>query len=390
MEGVAKRLIHKKHLRTKISKLKRLVKNTVSSANWKVAEHNRNKLRLRDSVKLKFHFNMDKKISNRRVIFSAPVRINYYQKNDYDLTNRFLGQIRDCLSSGRRVFIDFRNTKFISAAAMLSFLAEVDVLIKKHPNGNRCLNFSHPLEEKIESILVQVGFYDLIKKEKRETKDFDDVTFWKYSSGSCSEPIIAKEMIAEIKKELAQRASKKLYRGFIEAMSNSVEHAYLNEPGNNSSIEKDEQDNAAKWWTFAGIREKQLIVVICDKGVGIPNTLPKTQGVTALRNLFDKMGYSLDNVKDSVFIKASTAVQKTRTGERYRGKGLKDIKAVIDIIGSGYMSIFSNKGKYIYRGNSGKIKELVFDHKSSVRGTIIEWSIPCDMELLKDENVKSS
>ncbi|NBB57498.1 ATP-binding protein, partial [Pantoea vagans] len=266
----------------------------------------------------------------------------------------------------------------------LSFLAEVDVLIKKNKNGYRCINFSHPPEEKIESILKQVGFYDLVRKEKRITKQFEDVTYWKYTSGSCSEPILAKEMMSEIRKELAQRASKKLYRGFTEAMSNSVEHAYLDDP------EHTESDETAKWWTFAGIWDKQLVVVICDKGVGIPKTLPKTQGVTALRSLIAKLGYSLDNVKDSIFIKASTEVQKTRTGERYRGKGLKDIKSVIDSIGTGYMSIFSNRGRYIYKGHSGNINEVTFDHKSSVRGTIIEWSIPCDVESSKDENDKSS
>lgn len=384
MEGVAKRAINKKHLRNKISKLKRLLKNSLSSAKWRVIEHNRYKLRLRLSLNEKYRTKVIKKVSNKAVRFPAPVKIDYYHKNHYDLTNAFLDEIRDCLSSGRRVFIDFKDTLLISAAAMLSFLAEMDVLIKKNPMGQKCLNFSHPAEEKIESILIQVGFYDLIGKVKRETKEFDDVTFWKYSSGSCSEPLIAKDMIKEIKKELAQRASKKLYRGFTEAMSNSVEHAYIND------LAHTESDDTAKWWTFAGIKGKHLVVVICDKGIGIPNTLPRTQGVTALRNLFDKLGYSLENVKDSVFIKASTAVQKTRTGERYRGKGLKDIKAVIDTIGDGYMSIFSNKGRYIYKGNTGKIKELAFDHKSSVKGTIIEWSIPCDVEPLKDENVKSS
>lgn len=231
--------------------------------------------------------------------------------------------------------------------------------------------------------MKQVGFYDLVRKEKRITKQFEDVTYWKYTSGSCSEPILAKEMMSEIRKELAQRASKKLYRGFTEAMSNSVEHAYLDDP------EHTESDETAKWWTFAGIWDKQLVVVICDKGVGIPKTLPKTQGVTALRSLVAKLGYSLDNVKDSIFIKASTEVQKTRTGERYRGKGLKDIKSVIDSIGTGYMSIFSNRGRYIYKGHSGNINEVTFDHKSSVRGTIIEWSIPCDVESSKDENDKS-
>ncbi|PNK65649.1 ATP-binding protein [Pantoea sp. FDAARGOS_194] len=384
MEDNSKRLNIKKTKRNQISRLKKLLSNSLDSASWEIVEHNRRKLRLRLSLKERYNPRVKLKVSNKRVIFVAPVKIDYYDKRNFELTNKFLNEICDCIKKGRRIFIDFRNTKLISAAAMLSFIAEIDVLIKKNKDGYRSINFSHPLEEKIESILIQVGFYDLLRKQKRATKQFEDVTFWKYTSGSCSEPILAKEMMGEIRKELAQRASKKLYRGFTEAMSNSVEHAYLDDK------EHSESDDTAKWWTFAGIRGKELIVVICDKGVGIPRTLPKTQGVTALRTLIAVLGYSLDNVKDSIFIKASTEVQKTRTGERYRGKGLKDIKSVIDSIGTGYMSIFSNRGRYIYKGQSGNINEVTFDHKSSVRGTIIEWSIPCDVESSKDENDKSS
>ncbi|HHL0059631.1 TPA: ATP-binding protein, partial [Klebsiella pneumoniae] len=85
-------------------------------------------------------------------------------------------------------------------------------------------------------------------------------------------------------------------------------------------------------------------------------------------------------VKDSVFIKASTTLRETRTGEQNRGKGLNDIKSVIDSIGDGFMGIFSDKGRYIYKGKTGKINEVLFDYKTSVNGTIIEWNIPCEVE----------
>lgn len=377
-------LILKKNSRKRVSKLKKLVFNTSSSASWPIREHNKRKLRLYKIDVGKYSKNRTLVRTNRRVTFYSPVSINYYDKLEYETMNKFLDEVRDCISQGRRVFINFQNTKLISASAMLSFLAEVDVLIKKSPFGTNAISFSHPKEKKIESILVQVGFYDLLKKEKRETENFDDVTFWKYTSGNCSEPMLAKTMMTEIRKELAQKSSKKLYRGFTEAMSNSVEHAYIDDELHS------EVDDTAKWWTFAGIKDKHLIVVICDKGVGIPKTLPKTQGVSALRSIISKFGYSLDNVKDSIFIKASTDLQNTRTGETYRGKGLKDIKSVIDSIGTGYMGIFSNRGRYVYLGKTGKIEEIVFDCRTSVRGTIVEWSIPCEAEPYEDESDKSS
>ena len=42
-------------------------------------------------------------------------------------------------------------------------------------------------------------------------------------------------------------------------MANSVEHAYYDA----------DDEIATKWWAFAGVHKDKLIVVICDKGIGI-------------------------------------------------------------------------------------------------------------------------
>lgn len=322
-----------------------------------------------------------RKGGNKRIFLSAPKYIDYYYNNqkNYIETNKFIESLIDCvLVSERRVFIDFSKTELISAAAMLSFLAEVDILTSKSKFGVGAIAFSHPKNEKIESILNQVGFYDLLKKEKRTTEEYPDVSFWKFTSGVCSQPQLASKMLAGIKKEIETSKSKKLYRGFSEAMANSVEHAYLDD------FDDFSKDEVAKWWTFAGINDKELVVVICDKGVGIPKTLPKTQGVSALKQIFNELKISLQNVRDSTYIKAATTLSKTRTGQTNRGKGLCDITSVIDNIGAGVLSIFSNKGRYIYNGKNKKIREVMRDYKSSVRGTIVEWSIPFEVD--KNEN----
>ncbi|CAI1509290.1 ATP-binding protein [Serratia fonticola] len=376
-----KSIVNKRAFRSKISSLKRKFRNSIDSAGWEVRETLLYKLHNAKHPNISNARKRFKKVANKRVILKAPKFIDYYNDGNIDVTNRFLGVLRNCVgTSKRRVFIDFSETKLISAAAMLSFLAEVDVLTKKSNDGVNSISFAHPKDEKIESILKQVGFYDLLKKEKRETKEYEDVVFWKYTSGICSEPMLASEMIRDIKKELEAKNSRKLYRGFIEAMSNSVEHAYIDD--NEHNIE----EKTAKWWTFAGIKDSNLIVVICDKGVGIPATLPKTQGVTFLTNFFKNIGISLHNVRDSTYIKTAAMLAKTRTGQVHRGKGLTDITSVIDSIGVGVLSIFSNNGRYIYKGNQGVVRELVKDYKSSVCGTIIEWSIPFEAEVKENDS----
>lgn len=131
MEENSKRSHTKKIKRNLISRLKKLLSNSSKSASWEIVEHNRRKLRLRLPLTERYNPRKKLKVGNKRVMFVAPTRIDYYNKRNYDLTNKFLSEICDCINKGRRIFIDFHNTKLISAAAMLSFLAEVDVLIKK-------------------------------------------------------------------------------------------------------------------------------------------------------------------------------------------------------------------------------------------------------------------
>lgn len=362
-------VIKKRDFRRRKYRLKRKLLNSYSCS-WVVIEKAKSNLRL---IKYPHH-----KIvrphgfsSNKRIPLQVPERVDYYNKKECESTNVFLDRLRDCAMNGqRRIHLDFTSTNFISAAAMLSLLAEVDVITKKSPHGTKAISFNHPKDPKMESVLKQVGFYDLLKKDKRDTPEYDDVTFWKYTSGVCSEPILAKSMIEEIKNELERKASRKLYRGFVEAMSNSVEHAYTYD-----SVHC-EQDQTAKWWTFAGIKGTDLVVVICDKGVGIPQTLPITQGASSLSTLFKTLGFDPMKVKDSTFIKAASSLTNTSTGKTNRGKGLTDIKSVIDSIGAGVLSIFSNHGRYIYKGDKGAVKEVMHDYKHSVSGTIIEWTIP--------------
>ncbi|MEZ9069446.1 MULTISPECIES: ATP-binding protein [Vibrio] len=362
--------VAKSTFRSKRSKLKRKIRNT-RLCSWEVTEQAQEKLRL---IKFPKHrvTRANDFVSAKRVQIKAPRIIDYYSRYTFEETNKFIQGVVSCVrDSKRRVFIDFSNTEKISAAAMLSLLAEVDILTKLSSHGKWAISFGHPKESKVESILKQVGFYDIVGKEKRETIDYDDVTFWKYCSGKCSEPLIAKPILEEIKNELEKRASKKLYRGFVEAMSNSVEHAYLEDPLHC------EENNTAKWWTFAGIKDRKLTVVICDKGVGIPATLPKTQGVSKLNDILTSLGYKTHKITDGKYIRAATSLRRTRTGSKNRGKGLSDIKAVIDTIGKGSLLIFSNKGGYRYKAQK-IVDGGITDYKTSVCGTIIEWTIPLD------------
>ena len=373
-KALGRRVKNKRFYRSQRQKLKRKKANCLDYS-WSVLERIDAKIRLLNSPykKTRRFARYRHRVfrSNSRVKFFVPKIIDIYSKKNFESNVLFIDRVRECcLTHNRKVFLDFSKVEKVSAGAMLSFLAEIDVITKKSSFGVHAVAFNHPEDQKVESILKQVGFYDLLKKSKRETKEYEDVNFWQYTSGACSEPVIAQSMMDNIKAEVQSKASKKLYRGFVEAMSNSVEHAYLNDK------EHSEEDDTAKWWTFAGVKDSELVVVICDKGVGIPKTLPHTQGVGWLQRLFKELSISAHKVKDSTYIKAASSLSRTRTGKTNRGKGLKDMKSVTDELKIGYLSIYSNRGFYTYRGTGGAIKEFIYDHKRSINGTVVEWNIP--------------
>jgi hypothetical protein len=362
--------VYKKRTNRKlVSKLKRL-KESARNESWDIQEVKTLSVKHKKYIKRKSNLAKALIHSDKKVVLPAPEVIDYYNASNYRKTNLFIANIIDCVKRAkRRVFIDFDKTEKISAAAMLSLLAQIETLISmKAIKGKSPISFSHPKTDKVKSILNQVGFYDLLNKQPGNIEKFDDVNFWHHTSGYCADPSKARPMLDEISKEIKTRQSKKLYRGFIEAMANSVEHAYPNDGPCN------------KWWTFAGVKDGNLIVAICDKGVGIPATLPNTQSPSTLKALLKTMNLDFSQIKDSAFIKAATSPKSSSTKKRHRGKGLKDIMSVIKTTRKGYLSIFSNHGRFKYMGESKALEIVINDFNTSVCGTIIEWCIPLTVE----------
>jgi hypothetical protein len=352
------------------SKLKRILLNTIKSGT--PAHKKKNKIQVNKVryIKLKFDYEYATSVEGKKTIYAPPC-IDYYNENNFNRTNLFFQKIhKTVIGKSHRVSINFNNTKQITAAAMISFLAEVDTIISQSSLGRNCITFTHPKVDKVESVLKQIGFYDLLNKQKRATKDYDDVAYWNYASGSNSDTQQASGAIKEIEAKISHRAQKKLYKGFTEAMANCVEHAYIENINAN--------DVNTKWWAFAGIRNNMLVVVICDKGIGISKSLPLTRKEGMIEQFRNAL--QLKRLNDSAMIKIASRMGKTRTQQGNRGKGLKDVKSIIDTLNEGHLGIYSNKGYYRYFRKDSVLQDYMKEQKTSVCGTIIEWAIPLDAE----------
>lgn len=362
-------VIKKKNARTFISKIKKKLSNTLDSGDLYAIHKNTLTLKRRSKVDCKSK-SFISTIRFKRKSISAPQYIDFYNHHNYLKTVAFFRKLKKEVEKNK-ISINFDETTIITASAMICFLSEIDILLKMSPFKSKAITFKHPKHEKIESILKQVGFYELVDKKHRVTKEFDDVSYWNYASGAKSEPQRTQAAMAEIESKIGRTAKRKLYKGFSEAMANSVEHAYDDVDKSNGALQ-------TKWWAFAGVHKDSLIVVICDKGIGIPNSLPIKWGRELINKTLDLL--SIKTYNDSTLIKAATQMGKTRTNQNNRGKGLSDVLSIIKQFKVGNLSIFSNKGYYRYYGENGTTIDKLTEHGLSMCGTIVEWSIPLDIE----------
>ena len=126
-------------------------------------------------------------------------------------------------------------------------------------------------------------------------------------------------------------------------------------------------DESTDWWMFSQEKDGMLSVVFCDLGIGIPLTLPiKKPG------LWKQLITMSTHVSDGLAILGAINDSITRTGKSYRGKGLRQLLEVVMASNSGMLSVYSNRGCYLYKDG----KHSSSNYKDSICGTLIAWKIP--------------
>lgn len=309
----------------------------------------------------------------------APVAIDLYSPSNYDIFCRFIVDVKRALFSYKGVYICFRSTKKVTAAAGIVLVAEFDKMVEKF--GRHKVKATLPVPDRdkfgnekrtVESILNRIGFFRLIGKTERNITEAADVRCWNHITGSTADGESAGKILSLVQEILPTNVRKDLYRGSIEALSNCVEHAYI------EHSDYCFEDRSKRWWMFASIYYDRLVLIVCDLGVGIPNTIYKTQNESIIKDILDKFGIA--GSREGELIKVATHVKETRTKMKHRGWGGQDIRSPIRDGRDANLSIFSNKGRYRC-SNKRKLNgdvvpmETFYDNRLSIGGTVIEWSV---------------
>lgn len=319
------------------------------------------------------------KCKNRRIEkVIAPNLICIYKKQNQIKVMLFLKELEQKVKQAKEntVCICFRDSGAITAGACILLLATVDRLRSQYPDVKFSVTYPPvvPYQDQgnngvpvVSSVLSQVGFFKLLGVDSPKYRKLNTVDCWKVASGESVESVLLGEMLQSLPEEIEKKGE--LYRPALEAMCNSVEHGY------DQAFCDDKGKDYKKWWCLSAVIDGHLVVIVCDLGVGIPYTLPRTQSESMFRRLSSKIGRVFK--ADSDYVHASLFVKKTRTAEEHRGKGGQDLRAIVECTPNSTLQVHSNRGAYTFRtsANIEQSQEKIYDNDISIGGTITGWSI---------------
>lgn len=274
---------------------------------------------------------------------------------------RFLHHLNAAFISGRgAVCIDFSMLKKVVAGGMLVFYADLCRLMSSHPSVRvRC---SASKDETVNQVLEHLKIYERLGYSSGVVPSRNDVVTWKVATSALVDGQKAGELI-EAYDSLVGPRSKVVFRGTTEAITNAVYHAYDYSPPRHS-VDK-------RWWMFCREDEGMLVVAVCDRGIGIPNSLPAKFPGEYWRRLVDRFTLGRQH-SDGAFIRAAVQMERSRTEQKHRGKGLSDVVRVARECEGATVHIFSNRGLLKFSNNRFIQKEF----RHSIEGTVIVWTLP--------------
>lgn len=259
-----------------------------------------------------------------------------------------------------RLCLDFTETRKIYPHGMLYLYAEVKNLSNISPRLRVVCKKSR--NDKVNHVLHQVGMLSLCHHKFTEKKKYDDVIHWRACHGI---EVLGEKFDSVIDPDDVLKklpASMDIYGGCVEATKNAHAHAYIERRALSSVNYK----NTA-WWIFSQIKDGKIAVVVCDLGIGIPKTLPKTN-----KNFFRKILANITSRTDAHLIEGAIDTPSSRTQRGYRGNGLKKIAMTAADDRRASFAIYSGKG---YVGTvSGRRQKL--NYSCALPGTIIAWVLP--------------
>lgn len=296
----------------------------------------------------------------REIVIKAP-KLFYldFEQSRFELIS-MIDRIKLALDRNEKVKISFDETRKLTPSGTLFFVSKLEELLKQFPGKITC---DYPIDDIVEQLFQHIGILKKLGLESRKTISAENVQHWHYLSGVSTDTSEFKVLFAAYAKELKGDVQGGLYDSMTEAVDNSIEHAF------NISNNIDKQEK--KWWMFSQKLDGKITVVICDLGIGIPNSI---WSKPELLDYFKKAYWQRKKKKDAGLIEIAVNSKKTRTNLTHRGKGLPEMLEFVKTNDIGNFLIHSYIGHFHY---DAKLKlEISKNFETPIPGTLIQWVIP--------------
>lgn len=296
---------------------------------------------------------------------TAPPRFHLHGGKSHNLLCEFLGQLRNSFAAhGVTTVIDLRETYQLFPGAALLFYAELSRLVKLYPG--KAFKFLKSNHRIVNEVFEHLEIFALGKYYSGTIPTREDVVTWGKASSAITDGRPAGLLIQAYEQALSRDEIRHIFRGVTEAATNAVEHAYSDD-----RLDGLQSFNESRWWMFCRETEKHLFVGVADLGIGIPRSLPRNfkEEVLNATRMALSLGSSSD---DPTMIRAAMELARTRTERKERGKGLGDMKRVVDELPGSELHVFSNRGLVTYSDGNYTMRE----YSESIYGTVVLWVVP--------------
>ncbi|WP_147296039.1 hypothetical protein [Pseudomonas fluorescens] len=305
--------------------------------------------------------------SSKKIVL--PTTLSLATSSDRNLLVDALTNLRSFVAADNvsSVVIDFSKVEILHPCGTILLVAEIERLLEDSRYGIK-LKATYPECEVVEQLFQYISILEKLGCPPRvEIIDSQDVVVWLYESGvEGNLDAIVGNLPALLTSGSNMALRMAVNSGMAEAVANSSEHAYIFERADGLDI-----DSPTKWWLFAKKEDDDISLVICDLGVGIPGSLPRTwtEDVEAFaKTMIGKKR------EDHQLIKFAMKLGRSRTNLVHRGQGLKDILKVVKKQKVGRLGIYSNCGVYNFDGPTGYT--FGCSEPTSILGTVVQWRVP--------------
>jgi anti-sigma regulatory factor (Ser/Thr protein kinase) len=273
------------------------------------------------------------------------------------------------IDRGRQCIVDLSRVKTIAVGPALALSAELQRCNELAPGRVQGVR---PIDPVARHVLEQVGFFE-VTDNPDFTADHPVSAIMKMRTGLTADiqrtehlDRFLRSMLPE--GSLSEQIIGRVKGAITEALLNVVDHAYPDE------VARGDICPSRRYW-MCGVADAQrgtFAVMVYDLGVGIPATVPRSEA-RGVRSYVEQLGWN-DRRSDAKLIEAAVKAPRSRTGVQGRGRGLPEMRRLIDRAGEGSLWITSGRGQYLYSKGAAP-NEFGMLEPEALRGTLVAWQL---------------